>query len=110
MAVEIEFVALRMAAEVVVIVENEDAARAAGMLAIEMRGGKTRDARAHHDEIVSFAGIDGGGRGLSVAQGVGGFERSGMTAAHAGEERRIVAGRILGCGRDRIGRTRRRGG
>ena len=41
MAVEIEFVALRMAAEVVVIVENEDAARAAGVLAIEMRGGKT---------------------------------------------------------------------
>src|ERR1700678_2515060 len=40
MATEIEFVALRMPAEVVVIVENEDAARAAGALAIEMRGGE----------------------------------------------------------------------
>ena len=110
MAVEIEFVALGMAAEVVVIVENEDAARAAGVLAIKMRGGKTADARADHDEIVLFAGIDGGGRCLSIAQGVGGFERSGMTAAHAGEERGIVARRILGGGRDRSGRTRRRGG
>ena len=40
-AVEIEFVALRMAAEIIVIVENEDAARTAGVLAIEMGGGET---------------------------------------------------------------------
>ena len=51
-----EFVALGVAAEVVVIVEEEDAGLFAGALAIEVGGCETADAGADDDEIVGFPG------------------------------------------------------
>src|SRR5579863_6560963 len=53
--VEGELVALGVAAEVVVIVEDQDARPGAGVLAIVMRRGQAADAAAHDDEIVLLA-------------------------------------------------------
>jgi hypothetical protein len=52
---EIEFVAFSVAAEVIVIVEKEDAVRAR-VRAVERRGRKSGDARTQEDEIVLLAG------------------------------------------------------
>ncbi len=90
-----EFVALGVTAEIIVIVEQKDAAAAAALRAVEMRGGKPADAGADDDEIVALAGVLERWRRLAVAQRVGSLEGARMTAAHAGEERRVIAGRIL---------------
>ncbi len=104
-AAQIEFVAFGVAAEIIVVVEDENAA-VARVRAVEMRGGETADAPAHDDEIVFFARVRRRRRGFAVAQCMSGFEGARMTAAHAGEQRGVVAGRVL-CGR---GRSRGRGG
>src|SRR5271170_4301294 len=96
-----KLVALRVAAEVVVIVENEDASRGTGSLAIEVSGGKTAHARAHDNEVVSFVGVDRRPRRLpesAIAQGVRNFKGSIVTAAHAGESGRIVSRHVLSKG------------
>src|SRR5580693_4338138 len=54
-----KLVALGVAAEVVVIIENKDASRGTGSLAIEVSGGKTAHARPHDNEVVSLVSIDG---------------------------------------------------
>ena len=61
--VQMEFVALGVTAEIVVIVEKENAAAASALRAIEMRGGEPADAGADDDEVVALAGIRGGGSG-----------------------------------------------
>ncbi len=54
-----EFIALGVAAEVVVVIEDQDAGARARRLAIEMRGREAADAAAYDDEVVSFTGILG---------------------------------------------------
>ena len=102
-AVDVELVALGVAAEVVVIVEYQHAAaRRAG--AEEMRGCQSADAGADDDEVERLAGL--GDRSVErtrIAQCVRCFERARVTAAHAETLRRVVAGAILlgelgGCG------------
>ena len=93
-----------MSAEVVVVVEDQNARVFAGRLAVEVRRGQTADAAADDDQVVSLAGILGlAGRvpECAVAQAVSRIERSGMAAAKSGERRRIVVGRLFGTAIDR---------
>ena len=53
-AVEGEFVALGVAAEIVVVVEDEDAGGWPGGAAVEPGGRKPADAGTDHDEIVAL--------------------------------------------------------
>ena len=84
---DFELVALGVAAEVVVVVEQEDA----GLwrrLAVEPGGGESAHAGAHDHQIVDrLGGVDDGAPlGLAVErEGVRGFERPAMAAAQAGE-------------------------
>jgi hypothetical protein len=96
-AVHVKLVALRVTAEVIVIVENQNA-RAVRALAKKVRGREPADSAAHDNEIVRLARVCDRGRWLgqqSIAQRVRSFERSGMTAAHAETSRRIVAPQLL---------------
>ncbi len=51
-----ELVTLGMAAEIVVIVENENAALRPDRAAIKPRGRKPADAAANHDQIIALFG------------------------------------------------------
>src|SRR5579859_645052 len=95
MAVQVEFVAFGVTAEIVVIVQYEDAAMCLGSCAVEMRSGKTAQARADDDQVVFLAGVRGRGRWFAVAQRMGVLEGTGVIAAQAGEERGVVAKGIL---------------
>ena len=57
-----ELVALGVAAEVVVVVEDQHARLRAGARAVEIRGGEAADAAADDDEVVGLAGVDRAGR------------------------------------------------
>ena len=50
----VELVALGVAAEVVVVVEDQDPRLRAVQLAMEVRGCEPADATADHDQVVSF--------------------------------------------------------
>src|SRR5579872_454652 len=93
-----EFVAFGMASEVVVIVENQNAGFGSGLFAVKVRGSETADATTDYDEIVFLSGVDCGGGTVVrvVADGVSGFERAGMAAAHSGEGWRVVSRAVLG--------------
>ena len=96
-AVERKFVALGVTAEIVVVVENEDAG-VRMFCPIEMRCREPADAAAHDDEIVGFIRwleIVRLRPEIAVAQAVRGFKCAGMTAAQPGQRRRIIAGRVL---------------
>jgi hypothetical protein len=87
-----------MAAEIVMIIQDQDARRGAGARAIEMRRREAADSAAHNHEVVTLACFHRDSRRLperAVAQGVSGIERSGMATAHTGKGGRVVAGRIL---------------
>ncbi len=95
-----EFIALGVAAEVIVIVEDQDFRVGPGG-AIEMRRRETGNAAAHHDQVVNGIDIFGLARGLpeiSVTQFMRDFERAGMAAAHAGALGRIVTRLVLRAG------------
>ena len=67
-----KFVALGVAAEIVVVFENEDARLAARGFAVEVRCRQSADAAANDDQIVGFAGIFGLARRVpecAIAQG-----------------------------------------
>jgi hypothetical protein len=89
-----KFVAFGMAAEIVVIVENENFRVGLG-LAVEIRGAQAADAAAHHHQIEFLAGV-GQMRGavpeIAVAQFMRRFERAGMAAAHAEFGGWVIAG------------------
>src|SRR4051794_12150302 len=90
-----------MAAKVIVIVEDEDPSAVANGFAIEVSGGKSADSASDDDQIVRLTrvfGFSGRVPERAVAESVGGVERAGMAAAHAGEGWRIVSGRILAFG------------
>ncbi len=104
-----ELVPLGMSAEVVVVVENEDLRRRARPRAVEVRRRQSADAAAHHDEIVGFARVlrrAGVAPEITVAQRMRHVERSVVAAAHAGQRRRIVTGRVLRKRRGLRHRTR----
>ena len=56
MSIQIEFVALGMAAEIIVVVENEDAALGCSRT-VKVCGRQAADAAANDDQVVFFAGI-----------------------------------------------------
>ena len=106
---DLYFVALGMAAEVVVIVEDEDAGRTGTfsgglclcfhLLAIEICCGKAADTSAHDDQVVAFAGaprLAGRVPGIPIAQlmriGIGAV----MVPAHTHQRRWIVTCCFLG--------------
>ena len=100
-----------MAAEIVVIVENEDAGPRTDGAAIKPCGGKAADAAADHDEIVSlFAWRVLDAQAAAFArEGMLDFERAGMLTAHARQRRRIQARRCGDlCGRRQAGGDRER--
>ena len=99
---EAKLIALGVAAEVIVIVENEHATSLRCLGAIKMRRGKPTDAAAHDNEIIFFARVRARTCALAVTQCVRRLEGSGMAATHAGEQWRIVAGRILRRGVGRL--------
>src|SRR5882724_5440309 len=103
MAAQVEFVAFGVTAEIVVIVQNEDAAMCLGSCAVEVGGGKTAQARADDDQVVFLAGVQRRRPALAVAQSVGVLERAGVIAAQTGEERGVVAKGVLGGGRQLCG-------
>src|ERR1700738_1285432 len=109
MAIHVEFVAFGVTPEIVVIVENEDAALCLGMRPVKVRGGETADASPDDDEVVFLPGIRRGGPALAVAQCMSVLEGAGMIAAQAGEQRRVVAEGILGRG-GQLGGARPGGG
>src|SRR5581483_6920576 len=79
-----ELVALRVSAEVVVVVEDEDAG-ARPLHPVEVRRREAADAAADDDQIEALAGVDrraGAGPEPAVAKRVRRLERPGMTAAH----------------------------
>src|SRR5262249_55851018 len=101
-AVECELVALGVAAEIVVVVEDQDAGRGPGGAAIEEGGREPADAAADHDQVVAFLGrnaVEPEGGALARRQ-VRHFERAVVLAAQAGQRRRIAR---------RLGRNLRRG-
>jgi hypothetical protein len=98
-----------VAAEVVVVVENENARGRAGGLAEEPGRGQPADAGADDDEIVALAAIGDRARvgpERSVAQRVGCLERAVVATAETGEGGRIQ-GRVVGQERERFARRER---
>ena len=93
MAVNGELVALGVAAEIVVVLEDQDLGRIAMRLAIEPRRGKAADAAANHDQIVFFLDRLAGKIELFAfaRQAVRHLEGAGMAAAQPGQSRRVVA-------------------
>src|SRR5258708_30039119 len=98
-----EFVALGMAAEIVVVVENQNARLVSHLLAIKIRRGQAADATAHDDQVERLFVFCGLVPLLPVPQGGSRFPRAVVAAAHASLCRWIIAGllfwSILGLGR-----------
>src|SRR6516164_11857492 len=86
-----ELIALGMAAEIVVIVDNENAGVRPHPLTIKPCRRKPADAAADHDQVVVLLDcrvVDA--EALAFAgESMRNFERTGMLAAHAGQSRRI---------------------
>jgi hypothetical protein len=92
----VEFVAFRVAAEVVVVLQDQDASVRAEALAVVVRRGQAADTAANDHEIVRFVEVRRGREGLALSgQRVRHFERAGVRATHAGAHRRVIGGR--GC-------------
>ena len=110
-AVDLDLVALGMAAEIVVILDDQDA-RVRLRLAVEVRSGQPADPAADDDQVIGI--VDALGMldpQRAVAKRMRIFEGSGMAAAHTGADRRIIAVRILrfvAPGRDDAARASRR--
>ena len=93
-----EFVALGVAAEVVVVIEQQDAGLGTGRAEV-MGGRQAADAGADHHQVVLLTGDLRRGRGFpegAVLHGVEDLERAGVRSAQAGQCRRIRIGLALG--------------
>jgi hypothetical protein len=97
LAVDRELVALRVTAEIIVIVENQDARVGVDVAAIEICGCQPADACANDNEVVVFARWPGRPV-LALHHGVCRFERPGVRTTHAHFGWRIVR-RLLACNR-----------
>ena len=88
----VELVALGVTAEIVVVLQNEDAGVAAEALAVEVGGGEAADTAADDHEIVFLSEVLAGIEVLALTrQLVRYLERAVVRAAHAGERGRVVA-------------------
>src|SRR5262249_1702130 len=109
-AIDRELVTLGVAAEIIVIVEHEDARLRPGA-AIEIGGRKSADAAADHHEIIAFLWLGPAGRilGWRTHDCVRSFEAADMLSPQACERRRVAGGlrRNLHRGRE-PGRNRQR--
>ena len=88
-----ELVALGMAAEIIVIVENEDARVFALLLAVEIGRRQAADASTHHNEVIRVARFANRPRlvpKILVANGMHDFERTIMLATQARQRRGII--------------------
>ena len=92
-----------MAAEIVVIVKDENARHADGT-AEEPGRRKATDTAADHDEIVAFFDLAEAIASAAAGDLMGGLERAGMLAAQPGQGGRIAGG----LGRDLLGRRQPR--
>ena len=93
-----KFVALGMAAEVVVIIENQNPRVFPCALAEEIGGCQPADPAADDYEVVALAGIcriAEGIRALAVAQAMGKGECSVMIAAHSHARGRVIIRRFF---------------
>ena len=95
-----ELVPLGVAAEIVVIVEDQDLRVGPDRLPEEIRGGEAAHPAADDDEVVAFPGVLGCSPGLRVPQRVSDLERTRVAAAHSRSRRRVVVwslshGRLL---------------
>ena len=81
-----------MTAEVVVVIENQDARAVAKAVAEELGGGQARYAAADHHQIVEVISL-GLGHGKYLAgsgQGMGDFKATCGAAPHPGECWRVI--------------------
>ena len=98
-AARAKFVALGVPAEIIVVLENQDARFVARGLAEIVRRGQSAEPSADDDQIVGFARVHGLGSTVPksvVFDFVHGFERPGVIAAQAGPGGRIVTRDVLG--------------
>ena len=101
----VKFIALGVAAKIVVVVQDENALVGSQGGAVEMRGRESGDAAAYDHQVVFFANLAVGHRKLRVLTAADVIElgdRGGIVAAQSGACRRIVAG-LLGGLRLRVG-------
>ena len=91
-AAVVELVALGVAAEIIVIVEDQDLAIVAQRLPVEMGRRQSGNAAAHDHQIIMFAAVIGGNGAAktAVAGHVGGFEAAWILPAQAGFQRRVI--------------------
>ena len=93
-----KFVALGMAAEIIVVVEDQDALRLAQRSPPEMRCGQSGNAATHHHQIIVFAAVHGADRSgkTAIARVVRCLETARILPAQArarrGVQRRIGRG------------------
>src|SRR5262249_29870021 len=88
-----KLVAFGMPAEIVVIVEDQNAGARSCCLAIEPSGREPADPAADHDQVVALLDhriIDAEPTALA-REGVGHFEGTRMLAAHAGQSRGVIS-------------------
>ncbi len=107
--VDPEFIALGVPAEIVVIVEDQNARSGAVRLAIKPRRRQSADAAADHDQIETLLDrAPGDVEGAALATDLmGDLERTGMAAPQTGQHRRIIAfGLRRAAGRAESGRRR----
>src|SRR4030088_3370544 len=101
-----------MAAEIIMVIEDEDAGGGPGGAAIEPGRSEPADAAADNDEIVAFLdrrAVERKARAV-VRLRVRGLERAGVLATQPGERGRVAHGlrRHLGRGRETGGDGERR--
>ena len=108
-----ELVALGVAAEVVVVVEDQDAGVRPGRLPVEVGRGESADAAADHHQVelapVRRAGVvPGPSLPDDAGQPVGDLERPRVAPAKTGERRRVGRGRLFRAEQPRRERRKRR--
>src|ERR1700689_1090600 len=84
--VYLKFIALGVAAKIIVVLEDQHARRFARGLVKEARRGEAADAAAYHDQVVGFArafGLSRVGPECAVAQTVGHFKLARVAAAQS---------------------------
>ena len=102
-----KFVALGVSAEVVVIIQDQNAGVCLALLAIKVGSGESADSASHNHQVVFFACVRWGSGMLpevAIANGVRCFVYLVMVAAHTVQSRRVIARSFLrirgvrGCG------------
>lgn len=107
-----ELVALGVASEVIVIIDDEYFGAGAKISLEEIGGGESRDAATDDHEVVFLGGIDIDGRIGAVAtvpSSMGVLERTRILTAQAGQRRRVVSISAAEIGRRLFGGERRTG-